>query len=189
MWRFAFYAASGLSAPHPFCPRSEGAERIEKGPPLFRRLRSHGVEKPAHWIGGLTATPSPPWSRRNGSHGPRNQDGSVPLEASFNFRDCAAAVQKSGFSGKGQPERTPTEDAFGPCLMKARHRRFNSATHYPFARRRRNAPVAARWHFRQSVRMLERSHSPPPSATGMIWSASQRWRRRPQSFSNCRRAR
>ena len=38
----------------------------------------------------------------------------------------------------------------------------------------RSSAETCRWHFRQSVRMLERSHSPPPSATGTTWSASQR---------------
>ena len=40
--------------------------------------------------------------------------------------------------------------------------------------RSRSADVAIRWQRRQSVRMLFRSHSPPPSTTGTIWSASQR---------------
>src|SRR5678815_1470695 len=32
----------------------------------------------------------------------------------------------------------------------------------------RSSAVASWWHLRQRVRMLERSHSPPPSATGMM---------------------
>ena len=39
-------------------------------------------------------------------------------------------------------------------------------------KRSRSAAVAALWHRRQSVRMFERSHCPPPSATGRMWSAS-----------------
>jgi hypothetical protein len=40
--------------------------------------------------------------------------------------------------------------------------------------RLRRRVVATRWQRRQRVRMLERSHSPPPSITGTTWSASQR---------------
>lgn len=38
----------------------------------------------------------------------------------------------------------------------------------------RNTAVTARWHFKQRVRIFSRSHSPPPSETGRMWSASQR---------------
>lgn len=40
--------------------------------------------------------------------------------------------------------------------------------------RSRSSAVLARWHFKHSVRMFDKSHSPPPSATGVTWSASQR---------------
>ena len=40
--------------------------------------------------------------------------------------------------------------------------------------RSRSWVVTAQWHLRHSVRMFSRSHSPPPSTTGMIWSASHR---------------
>jgi hypothetical protein len=40
--------------------------------------------------------------------------------------------------------------------------------------RSRNRAVTVRWQRRQSVRILSRSHSPPPSVTGRMWSASQR---------------
>jgi len=44
-------------------------------------------------------------------------------------------------------------------------------------KRNRNAAVSRRWQARQSVRRLLRSHSPPPSTTGTMWSASHRLRR------------
>ncbi len=40
--------------------------------------------------------------------------------------------------------------------------------------RSRSCSVTVRWHRRQRVRMLSKSHSPPPSLTGRIWSASHR---------------
>ena len=49
-------------------------------------------------------------------------------------------------------------------------------------RRRRSWAVASRWQGRQRVRRLSRSHWPPPSATGRIWSASQRERRAVMDF-------
>jgi len=52
----------------------------------------------------------------------------------------------------------------------------------------RNASVAWRWQRKQSVRMFSRSHSPPPSVTGRMWSASHRLLRdlrcKPQYASN-----
>ena len=47
----------------------------------------------------------------------------------------------------------------------------------PAASRSRSCLVASRWHSRQSVRIFDRSHAPPPSATGRMWSASHRVRR------------
>src|ERR1700723_727647 len=44
-------------------------------------------------------------------------------------------------------------------------------------RRALSCAVASRWQRRHRVRRLSRSHWPPPSATGRIWSASQRVRR------------
>ena len=49
-------------------------------------------------------------------------------------------------------------------------------------RRRRSWAVASRWQGRQRVRRLSRSHWPPPSATGRMWSASQRERRAVMDF-------
>lgn len=40
-------------------------------------------------------------------------------------------------------------------------------------KRFRSAEVAMRWQRRHRVRMLDKSHSPPPSMTGRMWSASQ----------------
>ena len=81
----------------------------------------------------------------------------------------------------------------GSSLWSARSAEINSAFDHDVRacaarRRRRNSAVASLWHCRQSVRMLARSHSPPPSTTGTIWSASHKWRRPPHSFSNRRRA-
>ena len=53
--------------------------------------------------------------------------------------------------------------------------------------RRRSCAVASRWHRRQSVRILSRSHSPPPSTTGMMWSASQRVLRERRFNPQCSR--
>jgi hypothetical protein len=57
--------------------------------------------------------------------------------------------------------------------------------------RNRNVAVSRRWQARQSVRRLLRSHSPPPSTTGTMWSASHRLRRlrrrSPQRLSSRRR--
>ena len=59
-------------------------------------------------------------------------------------------------------------------------------------KRLRNSLVDARWHFRQRVRRLVKSHSPPPSTTGWMWSASHRLLRdlavMPHSVNALRRA-
>jgi hypothetical protein len=52
-----------------------------------------------------------------------------------------------------------------------------------FCLRARNSAVCSRWHFKQSERMLERSHSPPPSMTGTMWSASHKLLRLPWPHS------
>lgn len=46
-----------------------------------------------------------------------------------------------------------------------------------FRKRRRSSAVTSRWQGRHSVRKLSRSHCPPPSATGIMWSASHSDRR------------
>ena len=44
------------------------------------------------------------------------------------------------------------------------------------ARSRPCCAVTSRWHIVQRVRRLSTSHSPPPSATAVMWSTCQNWR-------------